>query len=293
MLNIKIDPSAEEVGFVSMLTDLMQQNVQQHPKRAAEFNALKGSVAIEARDAEVSLTLDFLGGEAVAYGGIKGKPDVLISTDSAAVLELSNAKLRFGLPDLADESGRAVVKKMLSGELKISGSGLFLKPMLLIRFTKLLSVSLDAEFGLLAGEEVRCRTKLHWAIFCWPALATLAALGLAFAGPDWRGGAVVFSVLAAALWIADAVRFGAAEFTVTDKRILAKSGIFKKRKVITAPAEAATIEVKPCLLGGVFGFGKLTLQRNAGEKESFCSVARAAEFRDAWQTRPRPEPPAT
>jgi hypothetical protein len=143
MISIHIDPAAREAGFASMLTDLIQQNVEQHPHRLATFNRLRGTVAIEAKDAEVALTMIFLGSELVVHDGVQGQPDVVISTDSLTILELSSAKLRFGLPDLTAPSGRAVLRKIWSGELKISGLGLVLKPLLLVRFTKLLSVATE------------------------------------------------------------------------------------------------------------------------------------------------------
>jgi hypothetical protein len=141
MLDIRIDKSAEDIGLADMLAGLIRQNVEQHPERKADFDALGGIIALEAKDAEVSLTLDFSGGVLVIYGGTKGKPDVNISTDSSTILELNNAKLRFGLPDITDATGRAVFKKVFSGELKMTGMGLILKPKLLMRFTRLLSVS--------------------------------------------------------------------------------------------------------------------------------------------------------
>ncbi|MFA6035085.1 MAG: SCP2 sterol-binding domain-containing protein [Myxococcota bacterium] len=141
MLNIRMDKSAEDVGLAGMLSDLMQQNVQQHPGRQADFDALCGSIFIEARDAEVSLTMEFSRGTLVVFGGLHGKPDVSISADSATILDLSNAKLFHGLPDLTHKSGQEMIQKLILGELKMKGMGLLLKPMLLIRFTKLLSVS--------------------------------------------------------------------------------------------------------------------------------------------------------
>ena len=69
-----------------------------------------------------------------------GRRSFGLDADSFTVLELSNARLRFGLPDLFHPSGRAVLRKMRSEELKVSGSGLVLKPLLLPRFSRLLSV---------------------------------------------------------------------------------------------------------------------------------------------------------
>jgi len=141
MINIQIDESATEIGLASMLADLMKQNVEQNPAKKVDFDALKGSVYLDAKDAEVSITLVFNGGDAIIYGGKKGNPDISISTDSTTILDLSNAKTFHGLPNLLDESGQAMLKKIFNGQLKISGMGLLTKPLLLVRMTKVLSVS--------------------------------------------------------------------------------------------------------------------------------------------------------
>jgi membrane protein YdbS with pleckstrin-like domain len=283
MLNIKIDPSAEEAGLATMLTDLMQQNIQQHPEREADFNALNGSVAIEATDAEVSLTLDFRGGELTAYGGIKGKPDLKIAAESATVLELSNARLFLGLPDLTDPSGRAVLQKIFSGALKLSGAGLFLKPLLLVRFTKLLSVSLDAELSLAAGEELRYQAKLHWLVFGWPLAVTLAWL---LARSHWPHSHFLVPVLflaAAALWAAQLVHRATARFWVTNRRILLRAGILHKKLLVAPLAEVKQVEVSRELLDERFGAGTITVTNAAGAVTSFPRVAHAVEFRDKWK----------
>jgi hypothetical protein len=140
VLSIRIDAAAREAGFAPLLTELTQQNVEQHPARRADFDRLPGTIAIQATDIETALTMDVSGGALVVHDGVRGGPDVVISTNSFTVLELSNARLRFGLPDPCHPSGRAVLWKMRSGELKVSGPGLVSKPLLLPRFSKLLSV---------------------------------------------------------------------------------------------------------------------------------------------------------
>jgi hypothetical protein len=124
-----------------MLADLIRQNLEQHPERRADLKRMRGKVAITSTDAEVTVTMDFLGGELTVRGGAQDKPDLTISTDSLALLELTSARLRLGLPDPAHASGRAVLGKLLSRRLKITGRGLMLKPRLLVRLTRLLNVA--------------------------------------------------------------------------------------------------------------------------------------------------------
>ncbi|HPQ72044.1 MAG TPA: hypothetical protein PKW95_23175 [bacterium] len=198
MLNVRLDPGAQDVGFASMLTDLMVQNVEQNPARRAIFNAMRGSIALEVMDAEVALTLDFLGGELVVYDGVKNGADVVVSADSSTVLDLSNVKLLLGMPDVFDASGRAVVKKLLSGEVKLRGRGLLNKPGLLPGFNKLLSVRVVPVAKAAPG----------WlSILLWPLLITALALTSAFLADGDSLMTEVLGVLAGLAWLHALVRF--------------------------------------------------------------------------------------
>jgi hypothetical protein len=140
-LNITVDKSAEDVGLALMLADLIRQNVEKFSERKRDFDKLMGIIALEVTDADVLLTLDFQGGCLIVNNGIKGDPDIKLATDSTTLLELNNAKLRFGLLDVTHPTGMTIIKKILSGEIYLKGSGLLKKPMFLVRLTRLLSVS--------------------------------------------------------------------------------------------------------------------------------------------------------
>jgi hypothetical protein len=139
MLEIHLDKEAEEIGFACMIADLIRQNMEQHPEKARDFIALGSAISIEARDAEVTITLVFRRGSLYIYNGVHGFADISLSSDSATILELSLAKMLFGLPNLLDSAGRKMVKKILTGELKVGG--LLRRPGQLVRLTRLMSVN--------------------------------------------------------------------------------------------------------------------------------------------------------
>jgi hypothetical protein len=141
LLSVELDPSAQDSGLGPLLADLMAQNLQRHPERRDLLARLRGDVAIRSTDAEVAVTLRFGDGRVRVLGGVNGRPDLTLATDSLSLLELTNAKLRLGLPDPATASGRAVLAKLLSGTLKLGGRGLLLRPQLLPGLTKLLNVA--------------------------------------------------------------------------------------------------------------------------------------------------------
>jgi hypothetical protein len=62
-----------------------------------------------------------------------------IRADSERLLNLTTAPLRFGLPDAMTREGRAIVRDLLAGRLRIQG--MLGHPLRLARLTKLLSVA--------------------------------------------------------------------------------------------------------------------------------------------------------
>jgi hypothetical protein len=138
MADISLGPGAEEVPMAGMLAEMLKSNLEK-PGKQKDFNKLKARVLIHAVDADAKITMDFNRGKLVVYGGEVGKPDISIATDAATLLKLANIKIKFGMPYYFDETGRAVIKKMLKGELKIKG--MFTKLGALTRLTKIMSLN--------------------------------------------------------------------------------------------------------------------------------------------------------
>jgi hypothetical protein len=131
-----LDP--EPNGLAEMIGGLIEANLARHPKRRS---LLKPSVVgISATDAGVSVTLAFAeGGVKIANGSADGRADLHIKAGSGDLLDLSGAPLRFGLPDLFAAEGRQVVRKLMSGQVRVEG--LLRHPGKLARLTSLLSVT--------------------------------------------------------------------------------------------------------------------------------------------------------
>ena len=148
---IELAPGAENNAFATMLADLVRQNLESKPHKRRDFDALDGTVALIADDADVALTLEFVrrgrrgAGRLVVHDGIKGVPDVAVRGSADSIMGLSNVPLtRFlQLPLPTDRSSaevlRAMVRASISGELKIYG---MLGNMgLLSRLTRVMSVN--------------------------------------------------------------------------------------------------------------------------------------------------------
>ncbi len=138
MADIRLDDGAKNNGLAGMMTDLIRQNISNHPGRDKVFRAMKGNVVLVAKDIDVSLTLEFSPDGMVAYDGVKPPYSLKIETDSDNILKLSTLKIKAGLPYYFDKTGREVLGMLFKRRLRING--LFAHPLLLTRLTKLFSV---------------------------------------------------------------------------------------------------------------------------------------------------------
>jgi hypothetical protein len=126
-------------GLASMLAELIRQNIRQHPRKEADFLKLGVIVSITARDADVSTTLAFDRGTLTVAGTDHLEPDIRIVADAQTVLDLVMIRIARGVPMVLEAEGRKVVKKLLAGQLRISG--LLRHPVQLVRLTRLMSVN--------------------------------------------------------------------------------------------------------------------------------------------------------
>ncbi len=138
MAQIDFAPGMEEKGIAGMMADIIKGNLKHKPERENDFNALDGNIYLRAEDADVDITMVFKKGSLIVHNGKIGNPKISIVTNSGTLLDLANISIKFGLPYYFDETGRGVIKKLLTGKLKLKG--LFTHLIALIRFTKLMSV---------------------------------------------------------------------------------------------------------------------------------------------------------
>lgn len=126
-------------GLGAMLAGLVRGNLERDPRRASLLRGLAGRVNVRARDAGVHVGLVIAAGRLRVLGAPLPGADLSIETDADTLMQLSAVPLRYGLPDATTPDGRAVLQKMLRGELRVRG--MWRRPGLLVRVQKLLSVS--------------------------------------------------------------------------------------------------------------------------------------------------------
>jgi hypothetical protein len=129
----------EPNGLATMVGGLIEANLRQHPER----RSLLGPAVVElvAADAGVSVRIALSPGQVSVSNGSSrpGRLPVRVWADSDALLLLSSAPLRLGLPDPLSRDGRLVLAKILRREIRISG--LVAHPLTVARFARLLSVA--------------------------------------------------------------------------------------------------------------------------------------------------------
>lgn len=143
---ILLAPGADSNGLAVMLADLVRQNLEAKPHKRSDFDAMRGSVAIVAEDAEVALTLQFSNGKLTIFDGIVGIPDVAVRASSDAIINLSNlpiGRLGMPIPTWRDKAGLAVVKDVMTamreGRFKVLGGAFH--PGMMMKLTRVMSVN--------------------------------------------------------------------------------------------------------------------------------------------------------
>ena len=137
-IQIELAEGAEEIGLAVMLRDLLTQNLEQNRHKIADFCKLNLPIGLSVSDAAIKLTLDFSHGSLMISNGLTRKLGLDITADSETIMNLSNQRIKWGLPYYFDETGKEIMAAMKSGRLKVKGMMRFFPT--LIRFSRVMSV---------------------------------------------------------------------------------------------------------------------------------------------------------
>ena len=84
------------------------------------------------------ITMVFGHGTLTIHLGIIGRPGLRIEAESETIMNLSNVKLKWGLPYYFDDTGQEIIAAIKSGRLKIKG--MVLHFISLVRLSRVMSV---------------------------------------------------------------------------------------------------------------------------------------------------------
>jgi uncharacterized membrane protein YdbT with pleckstrin-like domain len=136
------------------------------------------------------------------------------------------------------------------------------------------------EANLMQGEQVVYHTSLHWLMYFWPIvlavvglfmLLTVPALGLIVLALAGLLGAVVF------------INVHNAEFAVTNKRVIMKTGWLNRRSLELLLSKIESVAVDQGFGGKLLGYGTIVLSGTGGSHEPFQNIADPFEFRKQVQ----------
>ncbi|HOW56554.1 MAG TPA: hypothetical protein PKZ12_01025 [Smithellaceae bacterium] len=137
-MDYSIVNNAQDLPFSFIVQDIIAGNLERSAAKLAVFKKMEGIAAIDLPDIAAAVTLIFQRGKLTLETGIVSNPAIIIKTSSDIVTDLNLLKICCGLPCYFNASGRRVLRHLLAGNLRIKG--LFTHPVLLNRFTEIMSV---------------------------------------------------------------------------------------------------------------------------------------------------------
>ncbi|HVO91865.1 MAG TPA: PH domain-containing protein [Terriglobales bacterium] len=132
------------------------------------------------------------------------------------------------------------------------------------------------ESTLLPDETIVYKAKLHWIIF-WKAIA-LIILSVIFLFILPLGGVIALAIGVLGL-ISPLIAHTTSEFGVTDKRVIIKVGLIRRRTLELLLRHVEAILVDQSVMGRLFNYGSVTLTGTGGVRETFDNIANPLEFR--------------
>jgi uncharacterized membrane protein YdbT with pleckstrin-like domain len=141
------------------------------------------------------------------------------------------------------------------------------------------------DHNLISGEAVTYKAKLHWVVFMKPGLLSLALAGLAAfviyqeydQGYAWAGAAIL--TVAAIPILVTAISRSSAEFAVTNKRVILKTGFIQKKTAEMFLNKIESVGVDQSIAGRIVGYGTIVIRGTGGTLEPFHRVSSPLEFR--------------
>ena len=84
------------------------------------------------------------------------------------------------------------------------------------------------------------------------------------------------------LWLAAWVIYISTELAITNKRIIAKSGLIERKTMEMFLEKVESIQVDQGILGRILDFGSITFSGTGGDKSPVRNISAPLEFRKAF-----------
>lgn len=133
--------------------------------------------------------------------------------------------------------------------------------------------------NLMPGERVVHGARLHWIIFVKAAVMVVLSLWMFTGGSQRVGLATFFLLLGIVLGLSAAVELQISEFAVTDRRVLAKTGLVRRHSRDINLGKVESLEVEQGILGRLLDYGTIIVKGSGGTPESFRNISDPLAFR--------------
>lgn len=108
-------------GVARLLSRVIDEKLEE-PEKKRIFDRLDFVLAVHVVDVGQSASVAFRRGEATVSRGRSGPADLAVECDNATFVQFTMFRTGWrGLPDVFDENGRSVLRKLATGRLRIRG----------------------------------------------------------------------------------------------------------------------------------------------------------------------------
>lgn len=139
------------------------------------------------------------------------------------------------------------------------------------------------ENNLMSGERIVYQAKLHWVEFLWPIIWLVVAVLFFASGGDTAGAGGLFILLAVLTGIASFINYSTSEFGITNKRVIVKVGLIRRKSLEVLLSKVESIQVNQGILGRILGYGSIVVIGTGGTKDPFHKISNPLEFRRKTQ----------
>ncbi len=152
---------------------------------------------------------------------------------------------------------------------------------------------------LIPGETVEYQTNLHWIVMLGHAglaafflLAGVALLVVSFGArqnTEYHSSVLVWPALgsflvAAILFVVGLIKRNATEMSLTNKRVIVKTGLASRRTIELLLSRIESIAVEEPAMGRMLGYGTVIIRGSGGTPEVFEKIAHPLQFREQVQS---------
>ena len=143
------------------------------------------------------------------------------------------------------------------------------------------------EDHIMPGEQIIYKGKLHWALFIGPVVFTglfiLTIMFVLISDVDVCTSYVWLFFGVPAL-INALITYYTTEFAVTDKRVISKTGLVRRRSLELLLTKVESVGVDQPILGRLLDYGTITVVGTGGTKEKFRNIVNPMELRSQVHT---------